>query len=195
MYHLFLALFWIFYGCLHSIMATLWFKQIMQRITGKYFKWYRLFYSFLAALLLILVVVYQYSNTSVLLFFTPLAIKILTGISALIGLFIMGISIRRYFFMLSGVSVITNQPNDTTPLQQGINAYMRHPLYAGTLLVLWSLFFLFPLLNNLIACSIITFYTLIGIKLEERKLILEFGDIYASYKQKVPMLIPGFSKL
>lgn len=193
-YHLLLAVFWILYGCIHSIMATLWFKRRVQKLTGKYFKWYRLVYSSLAALLLLLIVVYQYSHTSILLFFTPVVIKIIAAATALTGLVIMCISIRRYFFMLSGVSVITDQPNDTTPLQQGINAYMRHPLYSGTLLVLWSLFFLFPLLNNLIACSIISVYTLTGIKFEERKLILEFGNVYISYKQKVPMLIPTFSK-
>lgn len=94
--------------------------------------------------------------------------------------------------MLSGVAVFTKQDKDQTPLQQGINAHMRHPLYSGTLLVLWALFFLFPFLNNLIACTVITVYTLIGIRLEERKLVSEFGESYRSYQQNVPMLIPSF---
>ncbi len=92
--------------------------------------------------------------------------------------------------MLSGISVFKNENSEFQPMRQGINAYMRHPLYAGTLIVLWSLFFIFPLLNNLIACCCITVYLIIGIQLEERKLVIEFGEIYKAYQRKVPMLFP-----
>lgn len=191
-YHIILTAFWVLYGFIHSLMASLWFKKKIEKLTGKYYKWYRLFYSCFAALLLLLLIVFQYSHKSILLFSTPFIIKALSVIALIAGVFVMAISIKRYFFLLSGVAVFTNEEDKKhVPLQQGINAHMRHPLYSGTLLVLWSLFFLFPFLNNLIACSVITVYTLIGIKLEEHKLILEFGELYRSYQQKVPMLIPS----
>jgi protein-S-isoprenylcysteine O-methyltransferase Ste14 len=38
----------------------------------------------------------------------------------------------------------------------------------------------------------VTAYTMVGIELEERKLIAEFGDSYLHYRQSVPKLIPSF---
>jgi methanethiol S-methyltransferase len=52
------------------------------------------------------------------------------------------------------------------------------------------LFLLLPYLSLLIANSIITVYTLIGIGLEEKKLVNEFGESYSNYQASVPKLIP-----
>ncbi len=41
-----------------------------------------------------------------------------------------------------------------------------------------------------ITCTWATFYMLVGSKLEERKLIVEYGETYARYCKKVPGLIP-----
>jgi len=71
---------------------------------------------------------------------------------------------------------------------------MRHPLYSGTLLTIWSLLLIFPLLSNLLACLVITVYILIGIQLEEKKLLLDFGEDYRSYASSVPMLIPNIRR-
>ena len=43
------------------------------------------------------------------------------------------------------------------------------------------------------AVSIITIYTLIGLKWEEKKLEREFGEAYRMYKQQVPMIFPRFT--
>jgi len=37
---------------------------------------------------------------------------------------------------------------------------------------------------------VLTVYVVIGTKLEEKKLVLEYGDKYIKYQQEVPMLIP-----
>jgi len=66
----------------------------------------------------------------------------------------------------------------------GLHRYIRHPLYLGTLLVVWSLFLFFPSLSNVLACFMITAYTLAGIRLEERKLLQEFGEDYAAIAGK-----------
>jgi len=45
---------------------------------------------------------------------------------------------------------------------------------------------------NLLALIIgLTTYIIIGAYFEERKLLNEFGDAYAEYRQHTPMLIPG----
>jgi methanethiol S-methyltransferase len=41
----------------------------------------------------------------------------------------------------------------------------------------------------------LTLYILVGAVLEERKLLHEFGDVYARYQQETPMLLPRFSLL
>ena len=64
---------------------------------------------------------------------------------------------------------------------------------ATVLMFVWALFTLFPYLNNLLACSVITLYTVIGARLEEKKLVMQFGEQYVLYKQKVPMIIPRLS--
>lgn len=74
--------------------------------------------------------------------------------------------------------------------QTGLHKFMRHPLYFGTLLFAWGLFLVFPYVNNLIAVLVMTGYILIGIIFEEKKLMIEFGESYRNYRQKVPMLIP-----
>jgi protein-S-isoprenylcysteine O-methyltransferase Ste14 len=71
-----------------------------------------------------------------------------------------------------------------------MHAYVRHPLYSGTLLFVWSIFVGYPYMNNLISCAAMTIYTLIGIYFEEKKLVKEYGPAYNAYRAKVPALIP-----
>jgi protein-S-isoprenylcysteine O-methyltransferase Ste14 len=46
---------------------------------------------------------------------------------------------------------------------------------------------------DIIVNTLLTIYIIIGTILEERKLVLEFGEAYVKYQKEVPMLIP-FSK-
>jgi len=66
---------------------------------------------------------------------------------------------------------------------------VRHPLYTFSLLFIW----LSPSVsqNSLTVYIGATLYTLIGAYFEERKLLREFGEAYAIYKNTTPMLIPG----
>lgn len=105
------------------------------------------------------------------------------------------ISIVKYFKLLSGIRTLYEAKPPKELKREGIHNYVRHPLYLGTLLFVWGLFFIFPMLNNLIAVSIITGYVLIGIRLEEKKLLIEFGNLYVDYIFQVPMLVPYFKGL
>jgi protein-S-isoprenylcysteine O-methyltransferase Ste14 len=75
---------------------------------------------------------------------------------------------------------------------KGLNAYVRHPMYFATLLVIWGMFVIIPNNYVLITAVITTLYLLPGIYLEEQKLIVEFGQSYKEYKKNVPMLLPKF---
>ncbi|HEX6429829.1 MAG TPA: isoprenylcysteine carboxylmethyltransferase family protein [Niastella sp.] len=188
--HIILVLLWVLFGILHSVLAAGWCKQLMQRWLGMNYKYYHFSYSVFAAVSLIGILVFQYTMHSYLLYEAPVWVKLLLCLLVLTGLFIMLVVIRKYFFSLSGISVFYKQQPPTVLEQSGLHRYVRHPLYFGTLLLIWSLFFVFPYLNNLLACIVITLYTVWGARLEEKKLVAQFGGKYVIYKQKVPMIIP-----
>ncbi|AXY75229.1 isoprenylcysteine carboxylmethyltransferase family protein [Paraflavitalea soli] len=189
--YLYLTGLWGLFGLTHSLLAATWWKDWVARSMGVFFRYYRLLYSLFALLLLVTIVIYELQIRSYWLWHMPLGLQLLAGIPALAGLVIMGICIRRYFFYLSGIDVLYPRRKTTAQLvTSGLNRYVRHPLYFGTLLALWSFFLVFPELGYLITCLSITVYTWIGTLWEEKKLQQEFGAAYRAYQQSVPMLIP-----
>jgi len=65
--------------------------------------------------------------------------------------------------------------------------FVRHPWYFLALLILWSRD---QHLNQTVFYALATAYLVIGSRLEERKLVHQYGDAYRSYQRKVPALIP-----
>jgi methanethiol S-methyltransferase len=192
--HIILAVLWILFGVLHSLLAAGWFKDRMQKWLGRHFRYYTFGYSILATLNLAGILAYQFSIPQVWLWVMPVWAQVAMLIPLLAGLYIMGALIRKYFFALSGISVFYKNQAPVVLELGGWHRYVRHPLYFGTLLSVWSLFFIFSTWGNLIACIIITAYTLAGTVLEERKLVTQFGKDYVDYKRQVPMIIPSFRK-
>lgn len=70
----------------------------------------------------------------------------------------------------------------------GLYAYVRHPLYTAGLVFIW--FSDQMTVNRLALFAVFTLYIVIGAYFEERKLLRDFGQVYADYKAKTPMLIP-----
>ena len=189
-HHLILVFLWLLYCILHTWMASFRFKNYIARITGKLFRYYRLLYSLFAFLTLGGLLFFQYGIKSVPIFKAGIAGYIIGMILLIPGLYIMLSSIWKYFYELSGIQAL----GDNTPVihlqENGLHRFVRHPLYLGTLLSVWGAFLYFPLLTNLISCTVIHLYVFIGIKIEEKKLIKEFGDDYIAYSTKVPRLMP-----
>jgi protein-S-isoprenylcysteine O-methyltransferase Ste14 len=190
--HIILMMLWMLFGILHSVLAANWWKRLMQQRLGLYYKYYPFSYSVFAAVTLITILVYQGYLQSRLLYMAPGWVKLLLCLPLMAGLVIMGATIKKYFFSLSGISVFYTKQAPVALELGGLNRYVRHPLYFGTLLSIWSLFFISPYLKNLLACLVITLYTVWGARLEEKKLVARFGEKYKVYKSRVPMLIPGF---
>lgn len=188
---LLLLILWTGFALLHSMLAATWFKKIMQKLLKKQFVYYRFLYSSFALLSLIIVMYYYFSIQSALVWQPPLAEKIAGIITGLAGLIIMLICARIYFAEMMGLYAFAKKTENIGLVQTGLHKYMRHPLYTGTLLFMWAFFIYQPSVKNIVTCGANTIYVLIGIHLEERKLITSFGDAYRKYAAKTPMLIPG----
>lgn len=76
-----------------------------------------------------------------------------------------------------------------TLVSSGMYAYVRHPIYAGGILVLAGLFLLKPSLTVLIASAVVIAWALIQARLEEIDLMERMPD-YKVYMERVPRFIP-----
>ncbi len=74
-------------------------------------------------------------------------------------------------------------------ITRGVTRYVRHPWYLGGILFVWS----FPAtlsFSALLVAIILTGYFLVGGWLEDRKLVVQFGESYQEYMAHVPGIIP-----
>ncbi|WP_298297156.1 isoprenylcysteine carboxylmethyltransferase family protein [Hydrotalea sp.] len=185
---------WLLFAVIHSLAAALRFKNWLRKWMGHWFQYYRLLYSLFALVSMCSILYYQFhlpGNAILLHQHIRYAFGIAMGVA---GLALMSITIRKYFFNLSGIDVFWKKKTATALDTSGVHQWVRHPLYLGTLLFVWAWFLFSPLVTNLITCIMISLYTWIGMYFEERKLVQEFGDEYIAYQKRVPMIIPFLKK-
>ena len=80
-----------------------------------------------------------------------------------------------------------------TLVRHGLYAYVRHPIYAGLLLVLLGLVLLRPTLTVLIASAVFAIWVFIEARLEEVD-ILQRTPEYQEYMRDVPRFIPRINR-
>lgn len=188
--HILLGLVWIVYGVLHSLLAGMGLKNRLRKILGRGYRYYRLFYTLFAFLFLAAIIFFQVRMPTIRLYEENNFTLVAGSVAGLSGLALMLVCIKKYFMSLSGLLSLVQETTYSSLMITGVHRYIRHPLYLGTFAFIWGLFLLWPYLSLLIANGVITAYTLIGIRLEENKLIAEFGERYHRYRKKVPMLLP-----
>lgn len=81
------------------------------------------------------------------------------------------------------------EPGFQTP---SLYRYVRHPMQAGFLIAFWAT----PLMTGgrLLFALVTTAYILVALQFEEHDLIVFFGKRYEAYRERVPMLIPKFTR-
>lgn len=192
--NLFIALLWILWCALHSALITKTVTDYAKRKLGIQYRFYRLFFNIISLVTLAPLLYYSVSHKGPLVFRWDGPLLITKYLLLLGGLFLFAAGARHYslsqFFGIhqirtgqTGSALSENAAFDTT----GILGIIRHPWYTGGIMVIWaSDIYLLSLLNN----TILSIYFVIGTLLEERKLIIEFGDSYREYQKNVSMLVP-----
>lgn len=71
----------------------------------------------------------------------------------------------------------------------GVFAVTRHPWYLGSLFFLWGFFPAYPAALFL-AVAMLSAYLVVGAWLEERRILAEHGEAYRAYQRQVSMLFP-----
>jgi protein-S-isoprenylcysteine O-methyltransferase Ste14 len=181
------------YGLIHSLLASLRFKNYLQQKYGPVInRWFRLAYNFIAVLtllpILILPVILPDKNIYTIPF-PWFILSVLCQLMAIVAL-IIGLGQTGAASFL-GIHQLFHPEDVSAPhfVTEGLYRYVRHPLYTAGLVIIW----LFPYLTlNLLGLDLgITIYLFVGAHFEEQKLLGEFGEAYADYRRRTPMLVPG----
>jgi protein-S-isoprenylcysteine O-methyltransferase Ste14 len=77
----------------------------------------------------------------------------------------------------------------------GPYAHIRHPQYAGFILIMFGFLFQWPTLLTLVMFPVLVWMYLRLAREEERSTRAEFGDGYARYAERVPAFVPRLSRL
>jgi methanethiol S-methyltransferase len=195
MEYLFVASVWVAYCALHSYLISIGFTNLMIRLLKNYYAFYRLFYILFSLALLIPLINFtgQFNTNIVITNDYPLSIVRYVLMYGSLLMFFIAFFFNYDSLSFFGIRQIMNfgkvkKANPSEDIRRsGLLGIMRHPMYLALIIYLWSQTYR---VMDIVTNSVLTIYVIIGTKLEEKKLVLEFGDTYIKYQQEVPMLIP-----
>lgn len=187
--YLILTFFWVIYFFTHSYFADQKVKEKFRRSFPGIYPYYRLIYNFFAVVLLIPSVYWMAAVDFPEVWAATLQVKFLGVVLAGGGALIIINAFTTYSLKeFVGVHLTDRMENGLRTT--GVFGWVRHPVYLGTLMffagfILWN-----PTTGNILTYLLVWVYLVIGIKLEEKKLVEEFGEDYLKYQQEVPGLLP-----
>lgn len=186
---LLLAFAWGLYYFLHSFLATDACKAWGRSRLGQ--KKYRLLYNLWSCIGIVVLLFGLMRLDKIILWPSFLPMQILAFLLIAAGLLLGYRAMQAYD--LGEFSGLGNTVEDHTPLVvEGLNAYVRHPLYSAILLLGFGIVFLLPWDTLWVTLGITVVYVFWGSHLEEQKLIKRYGEAYLSYREKVNRFIPNF---
>jgi protein-S-isoprenylcysteine O-methyltransferase Ste14 len=181
------------YGALHSWLASLWMKRRARHMFGTHAdRWFRLLYNSIAVLTFLPVLALPVVLPDHRLYRIPspwswlaAAGQVLAAVTLVVGL--LHTDVWEFFGLRQALFGPPAKPPDL--VVGGLYRWVRHPLYSAGLAFVW----LMPVMTrNLLAlCLGVTVYIFLGAWLEERKLLVDFGQAYENYRRKTGMIIPG----
>jgi methanethiol S-methyltransferase len=199
MKYLLIALLWTGYCALHSYLISIGFTNLMTRLLKNYYAFYRFFYVLISLVLLVPLINFtaQLDNEVIITYVLPVSIVRYVLISGSLLMFFWAFFINYDSLSFFGIRQRLNfgKIKKINPAEEvkknGLLGIMRHPMYFAFIIYLWCQTFK---VADIVVNIVLTIYIIIGTRLEENKLVLEFGDTYVNYQQEVPMLIP-FAKI
>ncbi len=183
----FLLAAWGIYFFLHSFMANEAVKQRLANGLGLSKRGYRIAYNLFNLIALAFLLLLLYQTPFSLLYSKGSVVTIAGALVSLAGSAIMVFSMKNYDLN----AFLGFREETRMPLQvKGLNKYVRHPLYSGTILLALGFCIALPYTKNWLLLLLMIVYIFIGMYYEEKKLQHYFGDEYKVYQQKVKQLIP-----
>lgn len=167
----------------------------MTRLLKDYYAFYRIFFVSLSLALLIPLIRYtDQFDSNIIITYNPLLnsvryILIFGSLSIFFWAFFIDYDSLSFFGIRQILSFRKQEKIKTSGdlKRRGLLGIVRHPMYFALIVYLWCMAFT---ITDIIVNIILTIYIVIGTIYEEKKLILEFEDVYLKYQQEVPMLIP-----
>lgn len=194
--YLLLLILWGVYFFLHSLFARPRVKDWTARRLPWLMPHYRLLYSVGSGLGLVGILFYNAVISHERLIPENDGTRYLGLMLATGGVLVIRQAFRVYSFQ-EFVGLKPQEQNKAigTRLQtEGILSRVRHPLYLGTLLLVLGFWLYIPTLANLLTTGVIILYLFVGIYLEEKDLLRQFGEVYRQYQREVPMIIPKWGR-
>ncbi len=193
--YILLSILWTGYCVVHSALISTTFIDFIKRTMGDKARYHRIFFNLFSIVTIIPLLIYSGSPRweSEPLFAWEGNLRILQFVLIGVAAFLFLGAVSRYSMSrLMGIEQIRGKSGkgitESGELDSsGVLGVVRHPFYVAVFILLWA----GDLTPSAILINVIlSGYLVIGTLLEERKLILEFGDRYRRYQDEVSMFIP-----
>ena len=188
------VLLWVLWCALHSALIATRTTDYMKKKLGEQYRFYRLFFNIVSLATLIPVMYYSISLPQAPVFCWEGPLLIVKYLLLATCIYLFAASAQHYgMSQFLGIRQIrTGRANfslsgyDTFDTSGILNA-IRHPWYTAGIMIVWARDIS---LSTLLINIVINAYFIIGTVLEERKLVLEYGEKYREYQKNVSMFIP-----
>jgi len=194
MKYVYITFLWTAYCTLHSYLISIGFTTLLTRWLKKYYAFYRIFYVLFSTVLLIPLINYTAQlNTEIIIvdgfaFYIMRIVIIVGSLSMFFWTFFFDYDPLSFFGIRQMLNLRKTRETHPPELKRnGLLGIIRHPMYFALIIFLWCQTYR---VVDIVVNSVLTAYVIVGTILEERKLVLEFGDVYQKYQREVPMLIP-----
>lgn len=180
----------ILWGIVHSLTASLGFKDFLRRNLGDAFmRTYRLLYNVFSAISFapILYLVAVLPKKDLYQIPAPWSYVMLVGQGFSAALLLVAV-LQTDTLSFVGLRQLFEDEKSGKLITSGLYHFIRHPLYTFGLLFIWLSSSV--TVNSFVMYLALTIYIFVGAYFEEKKLLREFGQEYEEYKLMTPMMVP-----
>ncbi len=189
-------LLWAAYCAVHSTLISIPVTSWLKAVLASRYRFYRLFFNIFSIATLIPLVMYSHSAR-----FRTEPLFTWSGYWRILQYCLIGLGLvlvvagARHYSMLQflGIQQIRKESARSAMTASGdlddtgVLGLVRHPWYVAVFILLWT-----SDLNRaaITVNLVLSAYLIVGTLLEERKLVIEFGEEYRRYQDRVSMFIP-----